>query len=64
MPPEGVRGIGGAPRQVVVEGRLPAKRLTCPDPAGLFAFGLPDLMRRRQNLLGTLGGDGRSRVRR
>ncbi len=41
MSPEGVRRIGGAPRQVVVEGRLLTQRLTCPDPACLFALGLP-----------------------
>src|SRR6266542_3144868 len=57
MPPEAVRRIGGAQRQVVVESGLLAQRRTCPDPAGLFALGLPDLARRRQHLLGALGGD-------
>jgi hypothetical protein len=42
MPPKGRGRIGGAPRRVVVEGRLLAQRLACPDPAGLFALGLPD----------------------
>jgi hypothetical protein len=51
MPPEGVRRIGGAPRQVLVKGRLLAQRVTCPDPAGLFALGLPDLNDRRVRAL-------------
>ena len=55
MPPECIRGIVGTPRQVVVEGGLPAKRLARADPASLLALGLPDLARRRQHLLGTRG---------
>src|SRR5438046_4898098 len=51
---EGVGGIGGAPRQVVVESRLLAQRLTCLDFARLFAFGLPDLVRHGKHFFDTL----------
>jgi hypothetical protein len=57
MPPKGIGRIGGAPPQVVVDGRLLAQRLTRPDPAGPFTLGLPNPARGRQHLLGTLGGD-------
>src|SRR5438094_7078115 len=51
---EGVGGIGGAPRQVVVESRLLAQRLTCLDFARLFAFGLPDLVHHGKHFFDTL----------
>jgi hypothetical protein len=57
MSPEGVRRIGGASRQVVVKGRLPAQRLPGPDPARLLPLGLPDPMRGRKDLLGVPSGD-------
>ena len=57
MLPEGVRRVGRASRQVIVEGRLLAQRLASPDPAGLLALGLPDLLRLCQHLPGMVGGD-------
>src|ERR671935_1089060 len=57
MPPECIRGIVGTPRQVVVEGGLPAKRLARADPASLLALGLPDLLCRHQHLFDTTGTD-------
>ena len=43
-----VGGIGRTPIQEVVEARLLPQTVTSQNPAGLFALGLPDLMRRRQ----------------
>jgi hypothetical protein len=40
MPPEGVRGFGCAPRQVLPEGRLLSQGLARLDLAGLVPFGL------------------------
>ena len=47
MPPEGVGRFRGAPRQIVVEGRLLAERLACPDSARLLTLRPSDLVRRR-----------------